>query len=63
MSQEPALFTTTIRENIRLGNLDATDYEIETAAKSANAHTFIMNTPNKYETHVGERYIIIEFSY
>jgi ABC-type multidrug transport system fused ATPase/permease subunit len=39
-----------------LGRLDATDEEIEQAAKNANAHTFIMNTANKYDTLVGERY-------
>ncbi len=43
------------RENIRLGRLDATDAEIEEAAKNANAHDFIMNTINKYDTQVGER--------
>nr|QNH67872.1 ATP-binding cassette transporter subfamily B member 1-like protein X12 [Brachionus rotundiformis] len=55
VSQEPVLFSTTIRENIRLGRLDATDEEIEKAAKSANAHSFIMTCPNKYDTQVGER--------
>lgn len=55
VSQEPILFSTTIRENIRLGRLDATDKEIEEAAKSANAHNFIMNSPNQYDTQVGER--------
>lgn len=49
-------YSVLIRENIRLGKLDATDFEIETAAKSANAHKFIMNTPYKYETLIGERY-------
>ncbi|RNA02697.1 multidrug resistance 1 [Brachionus plicatilis] len=55
VSQEPILFSTTIRENIRLGRLDATDKEIEEAAKSANAHNFILSCPNKYDTQVGER--------
>nr|QUF59439.1 ATP-binding cassette transporter Abcb1-like1/3/4 [Brachionus angularis] len=55
VSQEPALFTTSIKENIRLGRLDATDSEIEEAAKNANAHDFIMSLANKYETKVGER--------
>lgn len=55
VSQEPVLFSTTIRENIRLGRLDATDEEIEEAAKNANAHTFIMNCADKYDTQVGER--------
>ena len=55
VSQHPILFTTTIRENIRLGKLDATDYEIEMAAKSANAHTFIMSTPKQYDSQIGSR--------
>ena len=55
VSQEPILFTTTIKENIRLGRLDATDEEVIEAAKNANAHNFIMLTSNKYETLVGER--------
>ncbi len=55
VSQEPILFTTTIKENIRLGRLDATENEIIEAAKSANAHDFIMLTSNKYDTQVGER--------
>lgn len=42
------------RENIRLGKLDATDSEIEKAARDANAHSFIMLCPNKYDTLVGE---------
>nr|UOU03323.1 ATP-binding cassette subfamily B1-like 3-2 [Brachionus rubens] len=55
VSQEPILFTHSIKENIRLGRLDASDEEIEKAAKSANAHDFIMATTNKYDTQVGER--------
>ena len=55
VSQEPILFTSTIKENIRLGRLNATDAEIEEAAKNANAHNFIMNASKKYETLVGER--------
>ena len=43
------------RENIRLGRLNATDSEIEQAAKHANAHNFIMSTTSKYDTQVGER--------
>ena len=42
VSQEPTLFSGTIEENIRLGKLDATDDEITSAAKMANAHDFIM---------------------
>lgn len=55
VSQEPILFTSSIKENIRLGRLEATDSEIEDAAKQANAHDFIMQTADKYETLVGER--------
>lgn len=54
MSQEPILFSMTIKENIRLGRLDATDDEIVQASKTANAHDFILLTDNKYETIVGE---------
>ncbi len=55
VSQEPILFQTTIRENILFGKMDATDNQIEQAAKMANAHDFIMQLPKKYETLVGER--------
>lgn len=48
--QDTFLFNGTIRENIRYGKLDATDKEVEEAAKLANAHTFIMRLPNQYET-------------
>jgi subfamily B ATP-binding cassette protein MsbA len=53
--QETILFSDTIRENIRYGKLEATQAEIEAAARAANAHTFIMQTPNGYDTLVGER--------
>ncbi|SHM68369.1 ABC transporter ATP-binding protein [Gracilibacillus kekensis] len=48
--QDSYLFETSIRENIRYGNLDATDNEVEEAAKLANAHSFIEQLPNKYDT-------------
>ena len=48
--QETNLFTGTIRENIRYGNLEATDEEVEAAAKLANAHDFIMRLPEGYDT-------------
>ncbi|CAF3274455.1 unnamed protein product [Rotaria sp. Silwood2] len=54
VSQEPILFGTSIYENIRLGKINATGAEIEQAARQANAHNFIMQLPNKYETFVGE---------
>jgi subfamily B ATP-binding cassette protein MsbA len=53
--QETFLFGTSIRENIRFGRPDATDAEVEAAAKAANAHGFICNLPEGYETQVGER--------
>jgi subfamily B ATP-binding cassette protein MsbA len=53
--QEPILFADTIRENIRYGRLDATDEEIDAAARSANATEFIARLPNGLSTIVGER--------
>lgn len=53
--QEPYLFNETIRENIRLGRLDATDEQVEYAAKMAHAHDFILNLEKGYDTNVGER--------
>jgi subfamily B ATP-binding cassette protein MsbA len=53
--QETLLFGGTIRENIRYGRLDAAETEIEAAARAANAHEFIMELPDRYETIVGER--------
>lgn len=52
VSQEPALFATTIRENILLGRPDADQVEIEEAARVANAHSFIIKLPQGYETQV-----------
>ncbi|RPF53199.1 ABC transporter ATP-binding protein [Aquisalibacillus elongatus] len=48
--QDAFLFEGTIRENIRYGRLNATDEEVEDAAKNANAHSFIMKFPNQYDT-------------
>lgn len=53
--QETMLFSTTVRENIRYGRLDATDDDIVQAAKDANAHEFIMQLPEGYDTKIGER--------
>ncbi|WP_284645036.1 ABC transporter ATP-binding protein [Paenibacillus silviterrae] len=53
--QETYLFGTTIRENIRFGLPDAADDQIVDAARAANAHDFIMELPNGYDTDVGER--------
>lgn len=53
--QETFLFSTTIRDNIAFGNPDATDAQIERAARIARAHDFIMALPDGYETTLGER--------
>ena len=54
--QAPFLLYETIRENIRLGKPDATDAEVEEAAKASHAHDFIVNElPNGYETRAGDR--------
>jgi ATP-binding cassette subfamily B protein len=52
--QTPFLFTGTVRSNIRYGKLDATDAEIEAAAKAVNVHDIIMGMEHGYETHVQE---------
>jgi len=54
VAQESILFNTTIRENIRYGNLNATEKAIEDAAKAANIHDAIMSLPDGYETKIGE---------
>lgn len=54
VSQQPYLFEGTIRDNIRYGRPDATDAEIEDAARLANAHEFILAQPMGYDTPVGE---------
>jgi ATP-binding cassette, subfamily B, multidrug efflux pump len=53
--QETMLFGSTVRENIAFGRPDATQEEIEDAAKAAAAHDFIVEFPNGYDTEVGER--------
>ena len=53
--QENIFFNISVRENIRLGRLDATDEEIETAAKAAEVHDDILGFPQGYDTVVGER--------
>ncbi|KAJ9167887.1 hypothetical protein P3X46_019477 [Hevea brasiliensis] len=55
VSQEHALFGTSIKENIMFGKLDATMDEVIAAATAANAHNFIRQLPEGYETKVGER--------
>lgn len=54
VSQSPYLFTGTIKENISYGNESASDEEIIKSAKKANAHEFIMNLENGYDTIIGE---------
>ncbi len=55
VAQEPVLFSTTIEENIRYGRPDASEVEIQTAARDANAAEFIVRFPEGYSTMVGER--------
>ncbi|XP_073010384.1 ABC transporter B family member 19 [Typha latifolia] len=55
VNQEPALFATTILENILYGKPDASIAEVEAAASASNAHSFISLLPNGYNTQVGER--------
>ncbi|KAL0705413.1 hypothetical protein Bca4012_071838 [Brassica carinata] len=55
VQQEPALFSTTIHENIKYGNENASEAEIIEAAKAANAHEFISRMGEGYKTHVGEK--------
>ncbi len=53
--QEPALFSGTVRENITYARPDATQKQVEKAARAANAHDFIQKFPNGYDTEIGER--------
>ena len=53
--QETILFSGTVRENISLGKPNATQEEVESAARDANAHDFIVALPNAYNTQIGER--------
>ncbi|MCD4742864.1 MAG: ABC transporter ATP-binding protein/permease [Desulfobacteraceae bacterium] len=54
VTQEPILFNETVRDNIRYGKPDATDEEIEMAAKSAYAYDFIQGFPGGFDTRIGE---------
>ncbi|EAW36270.1 ABC transporter ATP-binding protein [Lyngbya sp. PCC 8106] len=55
VSQEVILFNTTIRENIRMGYLEASNEQVEAAAKAAEIHDFILTLPQGYDTPVGDR--------
>jgi ABC transporter fused permease/ATP-binding protein len=55
VAQEPLLFSCSIADNIRYGKPDATDAQVEAAARAANAHDFIQRFPDGYRTEVGER--------
>lgn len=52
VSQEPSLFTGTIKDNLKVGKMDADDREIQKATKMSNAHSFISQLPDQYQTEV-----------
>ena len=54
VTQESILFNDTIMNNIRIGDLDSTDEDIVNAAKEANAHEFILEQSEKYDTNIGD---------
>ncbi|MDB2118928.1 MAG: ABC transporter ATP-binding protein [Clostridium sp.] len=55
VQQDVFLFTGTIKDNIRYGNMEASDEEVYEAARKANMHDFIMNLEDGYDTYIGER--------
>ena len=57
--QEPVIFGTTVRENIRFGRPEATDEEVSNASNASAAHEFVTTLPNGYDTFVGERGIML----
>ena len=57
--QDPVIFADSARENIRFGRPDATDAEVEEAAKAAAAHDFISALPDGYDSYVGERGVML----
>jgi ABC-type multidrug transport system fused ATPase/permease subunit len=59
ISQDPFLFSATVRENIAFGRADATDEQVEEAARLAQAHEFIERLPDRYDTVIGERGITL----
>ena len=57
--QDPVIFADTARENIRFGRPEATDAEVEAAAKAAAAHEFLTALPDGYDSYVGERGVML----
>ncbi|MEL6838981.1 MAG: ABC transporter transmembrane domain-containing protein [Pseudomonadota bacterium] len=57
--QDPVIFAETARENIRFGRPEASDAEVENAAKAAAAHDFLTALPDGYESYVGERGVML----
>ena len=57
--QDPVIFATTARENIRFGRPGASDAEVEAAARAAHAHDFLMALPDGYDSQVGERGVML----
>ncbi|WP_372990929.1 ABC transporter transmembrane domain-containing protein [Sulfitobacter sp.] len=57
--QDPVIFATSARENIRFGRPDATDAQIEAAAEAAAAHGFISALPDGYDSYLGERGVML----
>jgi ATP-binding cassette subfamily B protein len=57
--QDPVIFAASARDNIRFGRPDATDAEVESAARAAAAHDFIAALPKGYDTYVGERGVML----
>jgi ATP-binding cassette subfamily B protein len=57
--QDPVIFAASARENIRFGRPEATDEEVEAAARAAAAHEFLQDLPQGYDTYVGERGLML----
>jgi ATP-binding cassette, subfamily B, bacterial len=57
--QDPMIFATSARENIRFGRLDASDAEVEAAARAAAAHDFLTALPQGYDSYLGERGVML----
>ena len=59
VEQEPTIFAGTVADNIRFGKPDATDAEVESAARAALVHDFVSELPNGYNSIVGERGVML----